>query len=1212
MANLEEVLRRLHHHGLRANKSKCEFFKEKITFCGHDINSEGLHKTTDKTAAMVNAPRPQSVAEYSPNLLLFLLLVSEAYIICLNVFGCYFAKQLNTKSIVYNYTQSFLFMNSFNLMSVYTDFWQFGRSFMSKKITPFILTTFQWIEAHSLICYERSGLQPLSAMLFANLGPIEFSVVKMNLSCFDSFVNKALNSLPGIGNPIVLKNEQRISIQHLLLDIDVIEMEIPLTIAPSLRSRRLADGRVIYSPSDFEHVLKCYSHGHTFVCLQTTSTSIMSPWLEKRGNYRYHSMNGRYETPKLYICTGAKHIKIGGTQPRSQALPYLVGKTLARAARSGGVVGETAPRMSKPAFRALLHSSLMTYRIKLQLKSLPKMTLASAEKPADKNFDEIVSTLQKHLNPKPLEIAERFRFYKINQQEGQSILSYIAELKKLTTHCNFGSNLEETLRDRLLCGLSNQQIQKRLLAESKLKFSKAVDIAVAMETATRDATEIHSKGREEKPLGLDKLTLNRPSNSSDRGPPSPVVCYRCGANTHVATECRFKKEVCHKCGKRGHIQRACQAQQSQGPGRPSPRSRYQKSTNAVETEPDEYEHLLNNLEVHNVNKSNSDVIWVDVKVENQPLSMELDTGSAVSILPYDMFLERFRDKKLEKTTTVLKTYTGELIVPVGCLTMQVEYLDQSCLLPLHVVQTKGPVLMGRDWLHKLRLDWKTIKLLKSSDSSHRNPEVEEELKRLQSEGILSKVEWSDWATPIVPVPKQDGSVRICGDSKGTINPTLQAEQYPLPRIEDIFAHLAGGKKFSKIDLRQAYHQIELEEESKKYLTINTSMGLFQYNRLVFGITSAPAIWQRTMDQILEGTSGISCILDDMIVTGKSDAEHMANLEEVLRRLHHHGVLQRSGIGANEAGKVPLHPWEWPTTPWQRIHLDFAGPFQGRMFLIIVDAHSKWPEVEIMPSTTSTQTIDRLRTIFARYGVPAQVVTDNGPQFTSAEFQLFLKTNGIKHITTAPFHPATNGQAERFVQSFKHAMKCEKQSASQLKTNMAKFLLAYRNTPHSTTGESPSVLFLGRPLRTRLDLVKPDLQRKVMNRQIDQAGRKGHSPTRQLSIGQTVMARNYSGKDKWLPGIVRAQTGPLAYEIKVGPNRIWRRHIDQLRTSSVKVNDQSDDTAEPHPELGETGQNIAPAEEIVAEPDIELATNPPVVQQQEADHTNHPRDIDGQR
>ena len=564
------------------------------------------------------------------------------------------------------------------------------------------------------------------------------------------------------------------------------------------------------------------------------------------------------------------------------------------------------------------------------------------EKPADKNFEEIVSTLQKHLNPKPLEIAERFRFYKRNQQEGESVLSYVAELKKLTTHCNFGGSLEETLRDKLVCGLNNQQIQKRLLAEPKLKFSKAVDIAVAMETATRDATEIYSELREGKPLGLDKLTLSRPSNRPDNSPPSSVVCYRCGANTHVATECRFKKEVCHKCGKRGHIQRVCRTQQ--GPSQASPRSRCQKSTHAIEKESDEYEDLLNNLEVHNVNKSSNDVIWVNVNVENQPLSMELDTGSAVSILPYDIFLAKFRDKKLEKTSTVLRTYTGEQIVPVGCLTVQVEHLDQSCVLPLHVVHTKGPVLMGRNWLHKLRLDWKTIKLLKTSDSDHENPcittqekleslldtyaevfedklgtfksakakitlkegsqpqfrkarqvpyslrpKVEEELKRLESEGILSKVEWSDWATPIVPVPKQDGSVRICGDFKGTINPALQAEQYPLPRIEDIFANLAGGKKFSKIDLRQAYHQIELEEESRKYLTINTSMGLFQYNRLVFGITSAPAIWQRTMDQILEGTSGISCILDDMIVTGESDAEHLANLEEVLRRLHFHGL-----------------------------------------------------------------------------------------------------------------------------------------------------------------------------------------------------------------------------------------------------------------------------------------------------------------------------------
>ena len=95
------------------------------------------------------------------------------------------------------------------------------------------------------------------------------------------------------------------------------------------------------------------------------------------------------------------------------------------------------------------------------------------------------------------------------------------------------------------------------------------------------------------------------------------------------------------------------------------------------------------------------------------------------------------------------------------------------------------------------------------------PKVEEELKRLQNEGILTKVEWSDWATPIEPIPKKDGSVRICGDFKGTVNPELQAQQYPIPCIEDIFAKLAGGRNCQlNISLRQAYHKLEMEEDSK--------------------------------------------------------------------------------------------------------------------------------------------------------------------------------------------------------------------------------------------------------------------------------------------------------------------------------------------------------------------------------------------------------------
>ena len=83
--------------------------------------------------------------------------------------------------------------------------------------------------------------------------------------------------------------------------------------------------------------------------------------------------------------------------------------------------------------------------------------------------------------------------------------------------------------------------------------------------------------------------------------------------------------------------------------------------------------------------------------------------------------------------------------------------------------------------------------------------------------------------------------------------------------------------------------------------------------------------------------------------------------------------------------APLHPWIWPTKPWERIHVDFAGPYQSKMFLIVVDAHSKWPEVIQMSSTSAEQTVVVLRQLFATYGLPLQLVLDNGPQFTAVEF-----------------------------------------------------------------------------------------------------------------------------------------------------------------------------------------------------------------------------------
>ena len=153
---------------------------------------------------------------------------------------------------------------------------------------------------------------------------------------------------------------------------------------------------------------------------------------------------------------------------------------------------------------------------------------------------------------------------------------------------------------------------------------------------------------------------------------------------------------------------------------------------------------------------------------------------------------------------------------------------------------------------------------------------------------MEKVECSKWATPIVPVPKKDGSFRLCGDYKVTLNPALEVDQHPLPKPEEIFASLAGGQSFSKLDLSQAYQQLPLDAASSELVTINTHLGLYGYTRLPFGVASAPAIFQRTMDAVLHGLPRVMCYLDDIILTGSTEAEHLATLATVLECLRSHG------------------------------------------------------------------------------------------------------------------------------------------------------------------------------------------------------------------------------------------------------------------------------------------------------------------------------------
>lgn len=237
------------------------------------------------------------------------------------------------------------------------------------------------------------------------------------------------------------------------------------------------------------------------------------------------------------------------------------------------------------------------------------------------------------------------------------------------------------------------------------------------------------------------------------------------------------------------------------------------------------------------------------------------------------------------------------------------------------------------------------------------------------------------------------------------------------------------------------------------------------------------------------------------------------------------------------------PIRWPETQerWSRLHVDFAGPIQNKMLLVVVDSHSKWIEAIPLAHATSRNTVDALRTLFSRFGLPHTVVSDNGTPFTGWEFKEFLQQNGVVHVRAPPYHPQSNGLAERAVRTIKDGLK--KCGDADLSRALARTLCRYRNTP-LPSGRSPSEMLLGYQLRTRLDMCFPPRSRATGDVHSADSAEWNFAP------GDPVYLRNYGRGDKWTPGKVRSTSGARIVSVDT-ENGLVHRHMDQLRRRSIE-------------------------------------------------------------
>ena len=546
-------------------------------------------------------------------------------------------------------------------------------------------------------------------------------------------------------------------------------------------------------------------------------------------------------------------------------------------------------------------------------KEVKDITLLEARKCAAKLF---APTVNKY--------AARDVLQNRKQHEGESVADYSTALQTCAEACEYAASEEDAaLVARFLAGLQDQEMKLQLYGAAEGKtFSQLVEKAILIEqlqrsisgkstTSNADVNQVGGQSRGH-PSGYKKGYKKRKKQDSQQKNKASdqLECFGCGKRGHKKAQCRS----CWRCKKFGHKSNDC------------------KQTNWVNDEiGDEGEVSSDNLVINQVKGTvlrEKEYKSLYFPGYDTSIEFECDTGSVHSVMGESwMTAHGIRGYKLSEPPKGLRSASGHSLKVLGVFQATVLVRNKKQVIEIVVVKDNVNALLGTRAMDKLYPTWREafssnqingsggvanlrkymkqlseakgairkveVKLqLKKADPVLARPyklppglamRVKEELERLVKEDILYPVEETEWASPMVVVPKKNGKVRLCIDPSKTINPHLITDHYPLPRVEEVLMNFSGKRIFSLIDMNGAYLQLKIHPESQPLLTVNTPFGLYRYKRMPFGIMPAPAIFQKVVERILQG---LACIvfLDDILIAAGTKEEMKEILCQVLERL----------------------------------------------------------------------------------------------------------------------------------------------------------------------------------------------------------------------------------------------------------------------------------------------------------------------------------------